>query len=364
MAIECVAIAGLLAALPAGAALDPADAVARIDRRLTSAAADGSGFAIIVERNGAVILRKGYGLANRTTGEPFTTDTIAQIGSLTKQFTATAALTLVHRGALELDAPVKTYLPGAPAALASVTVRQLLTHTGGLPEDCGDDFDRMSLAKMLSDCLSRPLLHPPGTGYAYSNPGFSVVAAVVEAVSGRPLERFLRDELLEPNGLRHTGSTFPRGSQRGFAHGYSNGADQGVVSDRIAALGDDWWNLKGNGGLQASAEDMYRWHLALSGKGKLDARTLHALRTPHTAWKDGVARGYGWFFRDDGTGEPRQMSHAGSDGVFFAAYWDRLQDGVFVYLVGNGGEAPVKAALSAVLDVVREAFVAPPPAGP
>lgn len=360
--IELVAVAGLIAGQGARAAPGAAEAVARIDRRLASAAADGSGFAIIVERNGAVILRRGYGLANRATGEPFTTHTIAQIGSLTKQFTATAALTLAHRGALDLEAPVKTYLPGAPPALAPVTLKQLMTHTGGLPEYCGEDFDRMPLATMLSGCLSRPLLFAPGTGYGYSNPGFSVVAAVVEAVSGQPLESFLRDEILRPNGLRHTGYSFPRASRKGFARGYLNGKDQGLISDRISALGDDWWNLKGNGGIQASAEDMYRWHLALAGEGRLDAETRRALRTPQTEWKDGVAEGYGWFFRDDGTGQARQMGHSGSDGVFFAAYWDRLHDGVFLYFVGNGGEGPVKAALSEVLGIVREAFVAPPPA--
>jgi CubicO group peptidase (beta-lactamase class C family) len=251
MAIKLVAIAGLFAALSASAAPGAAEAIARVDGRLTAAAADGSGFAIIVERDGAVILRRGYGLANRSTGERFTTETIAQIGSITKQFTATAALMLVHRGALDLGAPVKTYLPGAPAALASVTLHQLLTHTGGLPEYCGEDFDRMPLATMLSACLSRPPAFAPGTGYGYSNPGFSVVAAIIEAVTGESLEKFLRDELLTPNGLRHTGYTFPRAGPKGFAHGYSNGEDRGVISDRISALGRDWWNLEGNGGMQA-----------------------------------------------------------------------------------------------------------------
>jgi CubicO group peptidase (beta-lactamase class C family) len=341
------------------AAPNSSDALARIDQRLVEASADGSGFAVIIERNGEVIFRKGYGFANREKGVAFTTETIAQIGSISKQFTATAALTLVHQGKLSPDAAVKTYLPEAREPLASVTLHQLMTHTGGLPEYCGNDFDRLPLQTMLDDCLSKPLLFAPGTSYAYSNPGFSVVAAIVERVSGETLEDYLRKDILRPNGLDHTGYVFPKRTEAVFAHGYLNGEDQGVISDRIAALGADWWALKGNGGMQASTDDMQRWHRVLAGDGTLAAETLAALRAPHTAWKDGVAEGYGWFFRDEGTGEPRQMSHGGSDGVFFAAYWDRPKDGVFVYFVGNSGEAPVKAALSDVLDIVREAFVTP-----
>lgn len=220
MAFSIGAIAALLAAFPASAT-STADAVARIDTRLTAASADGSGFAIIVERNGEVIFRKRYGLDDRAAETAFTTETIAQIGSITKQFTATAALTLVHRGQLALDAPVNTYLPEAQEPLASVTLHQLMTHTAGLPEYCGDDFDRMPPKKMLAECLSKPLLFEPGTSYSYSNPGLSVVAAIVEAASGESLEEFLRKEILDPNGLKGTGYSFTHARKRAFAHAIS-----------------------------------------------------------------------------------------------------------------------------------------------
>ncbi|WP_158272089.1 serine hydrolase domain-containing protein [Marinicauda salina] len=337
-------------------------AVAEIDDVMTGFGADGHAGAVIVEVEGEVILSRGYGLAERDGETPFTPDTIAQIGSLTKQFTATAVLLLADRGAIALDDPIGAHIDSADGPVADVTIHQLLTHSGGLPEYCGRDFDAASRASLFGDCLSGPLLFEPGTDTAYSNAGYSVLAALVETVSGEDLETFLETEILEPNGLADTGYHFDESDRARLAHGYLDGRDQGVISDRIAALGDTWWNLKGNGGMQASTEDMHRWRRVLQGRGALPDPVVERLRTPAAPFEDGVAEGYGWFFRDDGTGEARQMSHAGSDGVFFSYYWDRLVDGVFLYFVSSTGEEAGVDALRAARGVLREAFVEDCPA--
>lgn len=153
--------------------------------------------------------------------------------------------------------------------------------------------------------------------------------------------------------MLNAGFVFPASVEERLAHGYLDAQDAGVISDRIRALGDDWWNLKGNGGLQATAQEMYRWYLVLNGRaGRLEPAIRTAMTEPQAAWQDDLAEGYGWFFRRNDAGDIVQMSHAGSDGVFFAYYWHRPQERLFLYFVSNGGEDAGVAALRKVRDAV------------
>lgn len=329
-----------------------AEIVDAVDEVLVDASNDGAGYAIVLEIDGDIVLERGYGCAVRDECEPFEPDTIAQIGSLTKQFTASAVLRLVETGRVDLDAPIGRYLPHLPATTARITPEQLLTHTSALPEYCGADFDAISRPEFVRKCLAAPLRFEPGTQTAYSNVGYGALAVIVERVSGQSLEAFLREEILKPAGLSSTGYFVSRDGDR-YARGYVDGKDQGNIRNRIAALDGDWWKLKGNGGMQASAKDMYRWYRALNEAGTLSPELRRWLTTPHSAWKDGVAEGYGWYFRTDDGSTVHQMSHSGSDGVFFSYYWHRPQDDAFMYFVGSSGEEPVLSTLREVLRLLR-----------
>ena len=366
--------AGLVAAAAAAIAVAPSAAAAparkvevlkgpvaaAIDQQLTQAAATkGFGGAVIVEIAGDTVLKAGYGLADRERKTPFTAQTPAQIGSITKTFTALAVSQLTAEGKLDLNVPVKTYLPGAAEPAASATLNQLMTHTAGLGDYCGDDFDKRSKAELLQMCMAKPLEHPPGTS-VYSNMGLSIAAATVEAVSGQSWTDYLRDHIWRPLGMARTGWTFDGGQVSGFAAGYLEDKPQGVISDHIRALGGDDWNLKGNGGLQASVEDMQRFYRGL----KVQPAEVRALMfNPHA---DGdapdVKEGYGLFFRLDGTGKPYRIGHGGSDGVFFAYFAIFPEKNAFFFFVGNNGEAPVKDELRGVLKAVQTAIGVPIPA--
>ncbi len=335
------------------------DLPSRIDAVLAGASADGSGFAIIVELDGEVIVSNGYGHADRESRSPFTPETIAQIGSLTKQFTATAVLHLAEAGKVELMAPLRTYLPELESPAGDITLHQLLTHSAGLPEYCGDDFDPLSRDNFIDSCLGAPLVFEPGTDVAYSNVGYSVIAAVIDVVAEQGYETYLEDRVLRPNGLGATGHLFAESFDGVFARGYLDDQDMGNIAERIEALDGDWWNLKGNGGMQASTLDMYAWYRALNGHGVLSDAVRARLTVPHSPWSDGVAEGYGWFFRSDDGSRIRQMSHSGSDGVFFSYYWHRVDRQAFMYFVGNGGEEPTKVALREVLSILNEALDGP-----
>lgn len=320
----------------------PAEA---IHTDLLGRAESGFGGAVIIEKDGELVLSAGYGWANREQRHPFTTTTIAQIGSLSKQFTAMAVIDLEQRGQLEFSDSLGAFLEGVPTAARAITVHQLLTHTSGLPEYCGEDFAPATRAEFLARCLSQPLQHPPGTRFAYSNPGYSVLAAIVELVSGSTLEEYLAEHLFAPLGLPHTGYLFPGLPRSRFAVGYTMAAPQEIVSERIAALDGAYWNLKGNGGMQASAEDIYAWYRAFShGPVITDSMRAVAFR-PYAQRDSTVSYGYGWFVRSLPDGRVAQVSHTGSDGVFMSVFVWRPVDRLFLYVVGNnGGNPPVEIA--------------------
>lgn len=331
----------------------------RIDAILSEASSDGSGFAVIVELDGHIVLRKGYGYADRETNIAFTPETIAQIGSLTKQFNAAAILQLAENGEVELAAPLRKYIPGVESPVGEVTLRQLLTHRSGLPEYCGDDYEPVTRDEFIEVCLGLPLLFEPGTDVAYSNVGYSAIAAVIEFVTDRDFDTYLQEEILRLNGLNKTGHLFAENLDANFARGYLEDKDMGNIANRIKELDPSWWNLKGNGGMQASTQDMYAWYKALNGDGALSAFIRAELTRPHSPWVNGVAEGYGWYFRSVDGARIRQMSHSGSDGVFFSYYWHRPDNRAFMYFVGNSGEGPTKKALREILEIFNSMFDGP-----
>ena len=328
-----------------------------VDRQLTSAAADrGFGGAVVIAVKDEVIVQGGWGYADRETKTPFTAETTAQIGSITKSFTSLAVSQLAAAGKLRLDAPVGTYLRGAAEPAASATLDQLMTHTAGLDDYCGDDFDRRTRDEVLSLCMAKPLKQPPGK-HLYSNMGLSMAAAAVETASGQRWEDYLRDHVWRPFGMTGTGWTFAKPPAGGFAIGYKDNVGQGVISDRIAALGGADWNLKGNGGLQASANDMYRYYRGLKSQPEA-VREL--MLKPHVEEEPGVFWGYGLAFRTDDGGKVYRIGHGGSDGVFFAYLAIYPQQDAFAYFVGNNGEEPVRTELQGVLRTLQTAIGAGP----
>lgn len=190
----------------------------RLEERLSIAMAEarvpGLALAIVAERE--VVYARGFGITSvEAGGIPVTPDTLFQIGSVTKPLTGTMIVTLADLGLLDLDAPVTTYLPrltlSQPGVAQLVTLRQLLSHTSGLPWDQitpGRLFgsrDPAGLAAYVERELpTRPLVAPPGTLFNYSNPGINLAARVAEAATGLAYTELVGRYLLEPLRMRHT----------------------------------------------------------------------------------------------------------------------------------------------------------------
>jgi CubicO group peptidase (beta-lactamase class C family) len=334
------------------------------DQILASAAADGFSGAAIIEIGGEIVFAGGYGWADREAGQPFTIDTIAQIGSITKPFTAAAIADLVRRGLLDLDAPAGSYLIDAPEPGASVTLRQLLSHRSGMREYCGDDFDSRSAAELRSVCMALPLDQPLSSdaGAAYSNVGYSVLAAIVEQVSGETLEHYVATHLLAPVGIREDGYATAPSQHGALAAGYLHGARNEPISERLAAMNGDYWNLKGNGGMQLSPRAMYRWHQALTCRAPMDPVLRELIQHPlvepagdlEANRGSRVSYGYGWAFRTTPNATAFKQAHGGSDGVFLAQYVWRPYERVFLYVVGNIGEDALRPTTVALRRLVGD----------
>ena len=348
------AFASLAAATLAAPALADAqsDALASIDAAMPDAVQkQGFGGYILIEVHDKPVFSKGYGYADREKRIPFRIDTIAQIGSLTKSMTAFAILNLARQGRIDIEKPVRTYLPGAAEPAASATIHQLLTHHAGLTDHCGDDFDLLTRDTELHKCMALPLEFKPGEDH-YSNMGYSILAAVVEQVSGKSWEDYEREHLWKPLGMTNTGLTqFGGAKPDRFAYGYPPGKPRDdVMSNSIAKLHGADWNLRGNGGTQSTVLDMERYYQALSGKISGIPRDVAALMTtPHDHNEGEAWEGYGFAVRLDKNDKPYRIGFAGSDTVFMAYFGWLPQQDIFIYVVGNNGWDNVKPVISTVL---------------
>jgi CubicO group peptidase (beta-lactamase class C family) len=217
--------------------------------------------AVLVAARGRPVFSRGVGLADRRRRIRITPRTIFDIGSITKPLTMAAALALVEDGRLKLSDRIGDLLPGVPADKRAITFRQLLAHRAGLPEYVvdtpGGDFVELSRDQSLSRILSSPLRFAPGTDYGYSDAGYTLVAAVIEEVTGQSFERFLRQRVLDRGGMKSAGFYGDRWRRSRVAIGYG-GATQGARN-----APDAWshvsWSLKGAGGVAASARDLVSW---------------------------------------------------------------------------------------------------------
>lgn len=245
------------------------------------------GASVLVVRDGRALVRSSYGFADLEGRVRATPETNYRLASLTKQFTARAILILARDGRLQLDDPVRRWLPSLPQP--GITIRHLLTHTSGLLDY--EDLIPPGTTAQLHDADVLRLLEPqtrtkfaPGSQYDYSNSGYALLALIVERASGLRFAEFLQQRIFEPLGMRTTVAFeegMPRVANRAF--GYSRTDDGWTRTDQSltsAVLGD--------GGIYASIDDLQKWDAALYDESFRDALL------PHTQTNDpDVQYGYG-----------------------------------------------------------------------
>jgi CubicO group peptidase (beta-lactamase class C family) len=309
----------------------------RIDAYLERLHADGFHGSLLVVRDGDPLIDRGVGLRDREAGLANGPATVYDIGSLTKQFTAAAVMKLADRGELDPHDLLSKHLPGVPEDKAAITLHQLLTHSAGFPDALGGDYEPVGREAFVELALAAPLRFAPGSRYGYSNVGYSLLGAVVELVSGQSYERFLRDELLAPAGIAHTGYRLPDWSKAEIAVGYDQQGERwGTMLDHPWDADGPYWHLRCNGGLLSTTHDLFEWVMALHGGNVLGPSATAAVFQPHVV-EGPVARshyGYGWTIFRQPHGTPL-ITHNGGNGIYFADVLWAPDDGVFIALLSN-----------------------------
>jgi CubicO group peptidase (beta-lactamase class C family) len=321
--------------------------------------------AVVLVRGGEIVHVRGYGVLDARGAARVTPRSIFAVASMTKLFTAAAAMHLVEAGQLDLDAPVSAVLPDfgrRDPRSREITARQLLSHTSGLPHfvDLGYDHperDDGALARCVDRLVDAPLVAAPGEGFHYSDLGFDLLGHLVSVISGEPFEAFVESRVLAPLGLGDStlGPDDPGGTPVASPHVL--GFDGSVV------VGDFFPYNRAHGPcgmLRSSAADLGRWAIASLGRGEIGGRRILSASTWEALWKatvptgrrDGSRIGLGWMLRER---RGRIVAgHGGWDLGFRSAFGVIPSEGVGAAVLAHFHWAPVLELLDLALDVLLE----------
>jgi CubicO group peptidase (beta-lactamase class C family) len=308
------------------------------------------GMAVAVVKNGEVVAAKGYGLANLEHEAPVTTHSIFQTGSVGKQFTAAAIMLLAEQGKLRLDDQIGRYLPRTKARWGSITVRQLLTHTSGIPDyedevDTRRDYSERELTEFVG-LLPRP--SPPGEKFEYSNSGYLLLGVVIRTVTGKFHGDFIRENILAPLGMKTAriltdADTVPH---RVAGYRVSNGQ----------ILNQEWvsptFNQTADGCFHLSLQDFLAWERAVRARALLKPDSWSQIFTP-VVLNSGKTHpyGFGWEI----TQKDGQTVH-GHDGSFrgFEAILTRyIEEDVTIIALANLAEIELTEITESVAKLIK-----------
>jgi len=292
------------------------------------------GLSIAVMRDGKLIKATGYGIANLETKTPAIADTVYEIGSITKSFTAQAIMLLAERGKIGLDDRIDKHLKGLPTAWQPVTIRQLLTHTSGLKDWEGDgllSFRReYTLAEFIAALAPYPPDFAPGDRWAYTNTAYPLLGQIVAAASGQPYDAFVSEQIFKPLGMGATHFSRPEDIVAQRAGGYVD--EKGrlrkgeLLRPRI---------VEPNGGILASVGELAKWERSFHAGVLLTQSSIDALWTrQHTNDGKDVPSGLGFFVADI-HGHRALVHNGATPGGFSSVFYDFPDDRLTVFALCN-----------------------------
>ena len=338
----------------------PANESAKIDELMSTMYRRGQfNGAILVAVHGNTICRKGFGKSNFPTSADFTPETPSNIGSVTKQFTAMSIMMLAERGKLSYDDPVSKHIPefSRSAHLSQITLRQLLNHTSGIPDygDLGIDDSSLDQQSLIAGLLKKEdLLAKPGLKYRYSNPGYALLAVVLERVSGKRFGAFLEQEIFAPNGMTNTfvfDSPTKKNARTAIGYGQFGQVDDGGPTA-----------IPGDGGIYSSVDDLFKWDQALYTESLVRQSTLAEAFAPGKVQEGTSTYGFGWNIQQDG--DSKHLWHTGSNAGFRAFIGRRLAERVTVIMLTNKGNSKRQEINAAIQNILAgKPYVLPKQSG-
>lgn len=290
---------------------------------------------VMIRHNGHVVKLKGYGIANLEDGSPVTANTLMQTGSIGKMFTAAGVLLLAQDGTLKLSDSIASYFPGSPRWWDHITIEDLLTHTGGMPEyegntyclDLKHDYTEDQLIRFAQ---SMKPAFPPGTHWAYSNTDYMILGVLIHRVTGEFYGDFLRDRIWRPAGMptMRVISNLEVIPRRACGYDWADGQwlNQDWVSGSLNSTAD--------GTCYATPADFVAWDAALDNESVLP-RGLEALMWRPMSLSDGSSTGYGLGWCSGELLGHRYVGHSGAWQGFQSAYYRFNDDHYSVCIFEN-----------------------------
>lgn len=335
----------------------PASAPLWIDSLVEAEALDRGvpGVAVAIVSDGRIVLERGYGVADLETGRPVDAATTFNIASLTKPFTAIAAVRLAARGLLVLETGIATYLPTLPQRYAGITVRHLLTHTSGVDRDLrADNLDDPSAEEYRARLDTASVHAAPGERWEYSNTGYTLLGWVLASAAGRSVGEVLRSEIFRPLGMRGARYRMPPSADPRRARPY----DVSAASARPAPYVTGGF---GSGGASMSIADLARFGVALQSEDLLTSEQKARMWKPGVLadgtsvsfemMGSGTSYGFGWFLtRYDGR---RLATHGGAISGFSSNLYHFPDERLTIVVLANAkarddGRAPVDRLARAI----------------
>lgn len=308
------------------------------------------GLALAVLRNGRLVLTGTYGFANLETETPVRPSSVFELASLTKPFTAMAAMLLVQDGRIGLDDPLAKYIDGAPDDWKAVKISHLLSHTAGFvelvePEWAGSPLMDVTTKLQLELIMREPRLFPPGANASYSDPGYFLLGMVIEKASGLRYADFMARRIFEPLEMTSTSILDQHRIIKGRVAPYA------IRRGRLGRGRRDWQHeLPSHFGVFSSLEDLVKWERALAEGTLLARAALEDMWTParlndgRLALVNGRPYGFGWELGE--WNGRRAVGHGGFTGTFLQRF---PEDGLTVIVLTNldlaSGNTPNMIAL-------------------
>lgn len=311
------------------------------DQRIT-------GLALAVVKNGKAAVNKGYGLANVELNVPVTPETVIRLGSVSKQFFATAILKLAQDGLLSIEDSVHKFFPDAPETWRPIQVKHLLSHSSGLKRE-GPAYNNNIIQPdlvIIRSAYSLPLDFKTGEKYQYCNLAYFMLAEIITQVSKMPWQHYIRDNLFIPAGMMNSGMTdfYPIIPNR--ASGYMHRGDTLVNADAMYAI-------RPSGGFLSTSSDMIRWNKVLEEKKIILTKENWELLWKPFIKVSGKAEsktfyGFGWLV-DDYHGH-KVVMHGGANTGFRSQYDRYVNDGLSIIILTNTDEATPGTIARALAD--------------
>jgi D-alanyl-D-alanine carboxypeptidase len=303
------------------------------------------GISLVIVEDGKIAKMAGYGMSDVARGTPATPETVYKIGSVSKQFIATAIMLLAQDGRLKVDDPVSRYLEGTPAAWQPITIRHLLTHTGGIVRESPafDPNKDKSDAEIIRAAYAEPLRFPPGSKWEYCNVGYFALAEIVTRVSGQPWPRFMHERVFKPAEMMVTAPTNIKPTLPNRALGYA-----GKDNQRPA---DEWVALRASGAFLSTVVDLAKWEALLYTNNVLSDASRREMWTP-VQLSDGATHPYGFGWHTQTLKNGRNVVWHGGGLPGFTSYFGRfINERVTVILLTNGGDGDVGGMANGVADI-------------